>query len=169
MGNETINSFRIKKENRADELHMKIVNKNLKHLISQIIHFLIVSGIGWLIDFGIYTLIAKLTLIPVAYGNMLSGIPALTFVFAVSTRKIFQNRAGKISLWVKYLIYFSYQMILLFLVSHLCEGLFGFYQGVFPVEWNISEIYIKVFSKVCITPITMVCNFCVMKVLSEKI
>lgn len=145
------------------------MKEKLKRLMVQLFHFLVVSGIGWLMDFGLYTLIAKFTEIPVEYGNMISGIPALTFVFLVSTRKIFEKSAGKMPLWGKYIIYFVYQMVLLSLVSHLCGMLFGIYQRVLPREWDIAEIYLKIFSKICITPVTMICNFCVMKKLSEKL
>lgn len=140
-----------------------------RKLLEQFIHFLTVSGIGWLIDFGLYTAIGKYTAIPTSWANMISGIPALTFVFCISTRKIFQKTAGRLSIGTKYVIYFMYQMVLLFLVSHLCERLFGIFVRNIPTEYGIDEIYIKLFSKVCITPITMVCNFIVMKFLSEKV
>lgn len=142
---------------------------SLQKLRRQFIHFLMVSGIGWLIDFGLYTVLGKYTTIPPAWANMLSGIPALTFVFYISTRKIFQKADKGFPISIKYVIYFLYQMVLLLFVSYLCELLFGFFSGIILPEYDIDEIFIKLFSKVCITPITMVCNFIVMKLLSEKL
>ena len=141
----------------------------LRKLLGQFIHFLMVSGIGWLIDFSLYTVMGKYTRIPPAWANMISGIPALTFVFCISTRKIFQKAEDGLPTGIKYVIYFMYQMVLLFLVSHLCEFIFDVFVGIIPQEYRIGEIYIKLISKVCITPITMICNFIVMKLLSEKV
>ena len=48
-----------------------------------------VSGVGWVIDFGIYTLLTGPMSFPVALSNYISSVPAITFVFFVSTRKMF--------------------------------------------------------------------------------
>ncbi|MDR3598280.1 GtrA family protein [Clostridium sp.] len=134
----------------------------------QIGKFLVVSGTGWLIDFLIYLFLTiKLNFI-VGYSNFISGIPALTFVFLVSTRKIFEYNDEGFSLKKKYGIYFLYQMTLIVIVSSLGQilysiiGISSFYNNI------IIRKYLKIIIKLIVTPITMVLNFCVMKILSEK-
>ena len=73
----------------------------------QISKFLVISGTGWLIDFLIYLLLTIKLNFDVGYSNFISGIPALTFVFLVSTRKIFEYNTEGFSLKRKYSIYFS--------------------------------------------------------------
>lgn len=71
---------------------------NIRKLLIQICKFLLVSGTGWLIDFSIYLLLTIKLNFAVGYSNFISGIPALTFVFLVSTRKIFEYNVNGFSL-----------------------------------------------------------------------
>ena len=79
---------------------------NLKKILKQFINFLFLSGIGWLIDFTLYLLFSNVFNLKIIHSNILSSIPAVTFVFFVSTRKIFAKNNSRISLKEKYLIYF---------------------------------------------------------------
>ena len=94
--------------------------KNIR-IIKQGFSFLIVSGIGWLIDFCTYLVLTKYFNISVMYANMISAIPAVSYVFLISSKKIFKNEKSKLTLNYKYLIYFGYQIILVSLVSILGE------------------------------------------------
>ncbi|WP_312702499.1 hypothetical protein [Sedimentibacter sp.] len=141
----------------------------MKSLLKQILSFLAVSGTGWLMDFCIFILLTTYFEFNVGYSNFISGIPALTFVFLVSTRKIFAKNAEGFSLKTKYVLYFTYQMVLIASISSfgqwlyilLCEQSIVLQFGLFP--------YLKIICKIIITPITMTINFIVMKLLSEKL
>lgn len=141
----------------------------MKKLLKQGFSFLIVSGTGWLMDLSIFTILTSCLSLNVLYGNMISGIPALTFVFMVSTRKIFSSRLGQLSLKQKYLVYFIYQMILMFTVSCLGQFLYDILIGMEYMKQQWILQHLKFIIKIIITPITMTVNFCVMKFLSERI
>ena len=65
---------------------------NVKKLdLDKIIKFVLTSGIGFLLDFISYFMMTQLINISVVYANFTSSIIGATFVFIVSTRKIFMQ------------------------------------------------------------------------------
>ena len=136
----------------------------MKKLIIQFFKFLLISGTGWLIDTTIYTILTVILKYNVIFSNILSSIPAITFVFFVSTRKIFLTHIGKFSLKQKYLIYILYQIILIVTVSIIGQMLYNISE---PLLNNKGLL--KIIIKLTITPITMITNFFVMKILAEKL
>ena len=125
------------------------------------------SGIGWILDFSTYCIITNITPINVMFANMISAIPATTYVFIMSNKKIFKDNNHKISLKTKYLIYFGYQIILVSLVSILGELLYNLFINKVTIKLVLK--YLKILVKILITPITMTLNFIVMKCLIEKL
>lgn len=140
---------------------------NLKKILKQFINFLFLSGIGWLIDFTLYLLFSNVFNLKIIHSNILSSIPAVTFVFFVSTRKIFAKNNSRISLKEKYLIYFLYQLILILLISLLAQYLYLL--SLKNISMNVELKLLKIIIKILITPITMLINFIVMKFLIEKL
>lgn len=140
----------------------------IKMLIIQFFKFIMISGVGWLIDFSIYLLLTSKINCPVGYSNFISGIPALTFVFIFSTRKIFKNKYGKVSIYKKYCIYFGYQIILMLLISSSAQILYSILLTSNICKVMFIERNLKIIIKILITPITMTINFFVMKLLAEK-
>ena len=139
----------------------------LKKILKQFINFLFLSGIGWLIDFTLYLLFSNVFNLKIIYSNILSSIPAVTFVFFISTRKIFSKNNSRISLKEKYLIYFLYQLILIVLISIWAQYLYLL--SLKNISMNIELKFLKIIIKILITPITMLINFIVMKFLIEKL
>lgn len=140
---------------------------NLKKILKQFINFLFLSGIGWLIDFTLYLLFSNVFNLKIIHSNILSSIPAVTFVFFVSTRKIFAKNNSRISLKEKYLIYFLYQLILILLISLFAQYLYLL--SLKNISMNVELKLLKIIIKILITPITMLINFIVMKFLIEKL
>jgi hypothetical protein len=136
----------------------------MKKLIIQFFKFLLISGTGWLIDTTIYTILTVILKYNVIFSNILSSIPAITFVFFVSTRKIFLTHIGKFSLKQKYLIYILYQIILITTVSLIGQILYNISENLLS-----NKELLKIIIKLTITPITMITNFFVMKFLAEKL
>lgn len=130
-----------------------------KKIIRQAVQFIGISGCGWLIDFGVYIILTEVFCFPVVYANMLSSIPAITLVFFVSTRKIFANRKEGLPLWGKYIIYFLYQIVLVFCVSWVGEGLFRLLSRTTLMNVSLIAAHLKIVCKILITPITMTMNF----------
>ena len=137
---------------------------HLKKLLKQFMKFLFVSGTGWLIDFSLYFIFTNILKYEIFYSNILSSIPAITFVFIVSVKKIFKKKQNGISIRKKYIMYFLYQMLLVFLISLLGQFLYSII-----VKDSIELKFVKVFIKIIITPLTMIINFFVMKFLAEKL
>lgn len=137
----------------------------MKKLFLQFFGFVGISGVGWLIDFSIYTALTSFTDIPVVYANMISSFPAITLVFLVSTRKIFKN-GGHLPLWARYMLYLLYQLVLVTLVS-VAAGKLALWLAV--LFGGKLAAFSKLLAKIIITPVTMTVNFLVMKIMTEKI
>ncbi len=136
----------------------------MRGLLLQFIKFFGISGIGWCLDFSVYIFLTQKLNWPVFQSNYISSILAVSLVFYVSTRKIFKESTSKISIRSKYLIYLTYQILLLSLVSILGQYL-STYLGTLGLYSNIT----KILAKIIITPITMIINFVVMKIMVEKL
>lgn len=137
----------------------------MKKIIIDILKFVGVSGIGWLIDVLIYLTLSSIIKLNVDISNMISSLVGVSFVFLVSTRKIFVNNS-KINLKLKYIIYIVYQLILIYLASLTILALKNYLTS---LDIKIVTKYVNIISKIIITPFTMLINFIVMKLLIEKI
>ena len=133
-------------------------------LMAKFIRFIGISGMGWIIDFVLFTLLTGVFRLPVALSNYISSIPAITLVFFLSTHKLFVCRPNGLSLRAKYLLYVVYQFLLLTAVSFLAQWL----AVVLPLSLPFLSGLAKPASKILITPITMICNFFALKYLAEK-
>ena len=136
----------------------------MSKLLKKLGIFLLFSGAGWIIDFGIYTILTGPMGFPVAGANYLSSVPAITFVFFASTRKTFRCRPEGLPKGMKYGIYVVYQLLLVTAVSFLAQALDPMLARLLP---GMAD-YSKLLAKVCITPVTMVCNFFVLRLIAEK-
>jgi putative flippase GtrA len=143
------------------------LNELKRLLFHQVMGFVAISGVGWIIDFSVYTI---LTLVGVSAGiaNFLSALPAITFVFFLATKKTFRRNMGGVSLVWKYVLYVLYQLVLLTGVSYLNQTLFDLLHGTLA-EGTLLYQYCALLTKVMITPITVFCNFIVLKRLAERI
>jgi len=142
-------------------------NNNTIHLLGKFIKFLGVSGIGWLFDFFIYCILVFFLHVPVFWANISGAIPAVTFVFFVSVRKVFVKKKSNFPLWLKYAAYICYTITLLLLVSMIGQWGYGIIMryDLFAIFRSLAPILIK-----CgITGITMLCNFFMMKFMVEAI
>ena len=139
--------------------------KKFKKLFSQFIKFLFVSGIGWLIDFCLYVILTIEFNLKVFYANIFSSIPAISYVFLISTKKIFaKSHRNNLTIIQKYIIYFIYQLLLIFFISIVAENLY-----ILAGKYNLNFKMMKIIIKILITPITMTINFFVIKYLAEKL
>ena len=139
--------------------------KQFKKLFSQFIKFLFVSGIGWLIDFSLYAILTIEFNLKIFYANIFSSIPAISYVFLMSTKKIFtKSQKNTLTIVQKYIIYFIYQLLLIFFISIVAQNLY-----ILLGKYNLNFKLMKIIIKVLITPVTMTINFFVIKYLAEKL
>lgn len=137
----------------------------MQKFLKQVIKFVGLSGIGWLLDFFVYTSLGFIST-NLVLNNSISSWIGVTFVFICATRKIFQN-SNKISLKWKYIIYIGYQIILVFAISKLLNIINTFIIDNITVAIILRFSYI--IAKIFVTPITMILNFFVMKGVIEKL
>lgn len=136
------------------------------NLFVQAVQFIGISGIGWLLDFAIFNSL-HLAVENVAVCNWISSLVAISFVFAVSTRRTFVQKDGGINLKLKFVIYVFYQLLLILAMSALLSVINTKLQLVFS-ETDLVK-YSAMLAKIAVTPITMILNFIVMKFLIERI
>lgn len=137
----------------------------LRQLLRQILRFLGLSGIGWLMDFTVYTLLS-LRMENLALVNVFSSLVGASFVFLFSTRFVFRD-SHRIPLGLKYAIYIVYQLLLIFLISKLLAWIAAGIALYAP--WALLRKFSAILSKIIVTPITMTVNFLVMKAVIEKL
>ena len=137
----------------------------LRLLLRQAIRFVGLSGIGWLMDFAVYTLLS-LRMENLALVNVFSSLVGASFVFVFSTRFVFRD-SHRIPLWLKYAIYIVYQLLLIFLISKLLAWIAA---GIaLHAPWTVLRRLAAILSKIIVTPITMTINFFAMKTVIEKL
>ena len=137
-----------------------------RHIVMQVVSFLGISGIGWILDFALFNLL-HLRFESVFFCNLLSVFVATTFVFLVSTRKTFVQRPEGVTLKMKFLLYALYQIVLTFAVSEILD-----WTNSALIRFLLPEhlvCFAGAMSKVAVTPIAMFCNFCTLKLLVEKL
>lgn len=138
----------------------------MKNLFRQIISFVGISGVGWLLDFALYNLLSY-TVLDVFVANICSSMVAVCLVFFVSTRKIFDNKKEGLNVKLKFAIYIIYQLALIFVASALIKLINN---GIITwIQVDIIVTFAPVIGKILVTPFTMTLNFIVMKLLLEKI
>ena len=137
----------------------------MRHIIKQAIRYIGISGLGWIIDFIIYNTLSYIGC-RVFISNIISSMVGVSFVFWFSIRKTFVAKSNGIKLKYKFIIYIVYQCILIFLISQLVDII-----NVSMMSSGITFIhdYSITISKILVTPITMICNFVVMKILVERL
>lgn len=162
-------------------------------VIIQALKFLGISFVGWLLDFLIFTFlhmffgdrfVLQLGSLKLDVCNMISMMVGVTFVFFVSTKKTFDVNLKRFSLKQKYMLYIGYQLVMMFVSSFIVGAFINLFTGLdganalsnsgFLREGFILSVALfflkpEISAKICVTPITLICNFIFMKFLSEKV
>ena len=137
----------------------------MKKFLLQAFSFFGISGIGWIMDMLIYTILTQNS-INTFISNCISSFVAITFVYLTSTKKIFINNNNSFNLKKKYILYIVYQIIIITLSSYfigLISDMLIYSNFIFFVNYS------KICGKIIVTPFTMVTNFLFMKFLVEKV
>ena len=137
---------------------------NSRKLSIQLVKYCLIAGIGWFLDFGIFTLLTEFTAIPVALCNYMSSIPAYTFGFFMNVKKTFETNDEGLSLKLKYFIFILYAICLISVMSFSTQQL-----AIILCRSLVSSSVIgKLLAKLVVTPISIICNFTFLKVLAER-
>lgn len=136
--------------------------------------FTLVSGLGWLIDFGLMSMLSAAGA-PIFWSNVVGASCAVIFVFFVAKYKVFKGERRFFSSQLA--IYISYQVIVILIASFLISLIANIIvMNVLDtdhlIENIISKNSIRLFAppmaKIVVTPITLYSNFLFMGWLLER-
>ncbi len=129
----------------------------MKFMVKQFMKFTTTSGLGWILDFLIYSLLVHF--FSSFISNCISATVAVTFVYLLSVNKIFNVNTNYAKLgFVMYLIYQSFSIICFSILINFLSSfeLFSIFGG-----FKYQSI------KILVTPFTLFTNFVFMKILAN--
>jgi putative flippase GtrA len=125
--------------------------------------FLLVSGIGWILDLVSYITLTQVFGLPAAYGNFISSMIGVTYVWAVALKRVF-NRGGANGF--KFLpVYWGYQTL-----SGLAYSMLISFVIVELISFKVDQVVTlpaAVLAKILVTPANLLTNFMFMAILTK--
>jgi putative flippase GtrA len=124
-----------------------------REMISKVLGFALVSGVGLGLDFALFVLLVHVGLRP-GHANFISASVAVTFVYFVSTKRVFRYQ-GRFLMQL-FLLYLAYQVF-----------------GVTVASWAVDVIVVVIglhpaIAKLLILPLTFSANFLFLHFLTAK-
>lgn len=136
--------------------------------LREFIIFAFISGLGVTIDFVImWCLLSSFGFTPFL-SNCIGNVCGISFVFFVSSHKLFINKGHLI--YLKFLVYLIYSACLIFIASSTIQCL-SYMEIVSKLQHLLFLKFLPqpVFAKMIVTPFTLIINFIVAKLLIERI
>ena len=129
--------------------------------------FVVVSGLGWLIDTSVFMTLSGVGRWQPTAANVVSGSCGALFVFAVSARGIFRRNRG--SLAQKILVLLAFNLVVIVISSFVLGFLTDRIDALaLRMAWSLPSADIKLAAKILVTPVTLVLNFVVVRFLLER-
>ena len=136
-------------------------------MFQQITRFLGISGLGWVLDFTIFTILG-LIIEELFYASVLSALAGASFVFFLSPKFIFQDKSN-IPLKYRYVLYIFYQILLILFISYLIVEIDRFIHNLICPLLPVISPFAYIISKLLVTPVAMTSNFIVLKIIIERL
>ncbi len=127
----------------------------------QAVKFIVFSGLGWLCDFAIFSLLVSTADVSAGLANFISATIAAMAVFIASKLFIFVSRESLGRSTFYYLIYTEANILVWALIIHFIT-----YQLVSLSAFNYSTS--ALFAKLIVTPFSLLCNFVASRWLSNR-
>ena len=125
--------------------------------------FVLISGVGWLLDMASYAGLSQLFTVPPAYANFISSMVGVTYVWIVALNRLFDQREYRRSVYLP--IYWGYQGISILaysaLISIVAASAFNSQIG------QIFEMPSALVAKLIITGPNLITNFIFMSFLTK--
>ncbi|QNQ61398.1 GtrA family protein [Brucella sp. 6810] len=125
--------------------------------------FVLISGVGWLLDMASYAGLSQLFTVPPAYANFISSMVGVTYVWIVALNRLFNRREYGRSIYLP--IYWGYQEISILaysaLISFVAASAFNSKIG------QIFEMPSALVAKLIITGPNLITNFIFMSFLTK--
>ena len=138
--------------------------------------FALLSGIGWLLDFSIFNLLAY-TGMPVFAANLVGASCGVLFVFATGRRFLFRDAATRLHHAI--LLYVAWNTVailaaslLISVVAHVLNALqateaVARVAASLPVAIDLRRL-VPPAAKVAVTPLTMYANYLAMGLINDR-
>lgn len=136
--------------------------------VVRFLRFAGLSGLGWILDFGLLLTFVHLLSIPASTANVVSSCVAALTVFLVSRLLVFETASHY--LLVRIVIYVSYVLLVIFVASFAISALVPWLLPLLvhrlPDAWLLTAA--AAIAKVIVTPPQLLLNFVVARYLSER-
>ena len=136
--------------------------------------FALISGIGWLMDFGLFTLLAY-SGVDLFLANLIGATAAVTFVFVTARRMIFRDLKRPLASAITAYVLWNLFAVLLasIAVDQLAEllsssRLVSDLLASLSPDWAKGPRIVPPLAKILVTPATMYANFVAMGVIIER-
>lgn len=128
--------------------------------LRELLTFILISGLGWMLDLGVFISFVKLFNFSTFFSNFISSYIGVTFVWFISIRSIFHGlRADKINFLT---LYWVYQFVSIIAYSSIL------YKGLLIIK-SFGFIDADIYIKILITPINLLTNYLFMLFLNKFI
>lgn len=125
--------------------------------------FVLISGVGWLLDMASYAGLSQLFTVPPAYANFISSMVGVTYVWIVALNRLFDRPEYRRSIYLT--IYWGYQGVSILaysaLISIVAASAFNSKIG------QIFEMPSALIVKLIITGPNLITNFIFMSFLTK--
>lgn len=112
------------------------------------------SGLGWILDFGSFTILAEIFSVPGFIANVLSSYVGVTFVYFASLKVVFRRSGAGRTMFL--IIYLGFQFLSILLYSQILQTL---------AAELLAIPFHQLAAKIIITPFNLISNFLFMKLL----
>lgn len=125
--------------------------------------FVLISGVGWLLDMASYAGLSQLFTVPPAYANFISSMVGVTYVWIVALNRLFDRPEYRRSIYLP--IYWGYQGVSILaysaLISIVAASAYNSKIG------QIFEMPSALVAKLIITGPNLITNFIFMSFLTK--
>ena len=125
--------------------------------------FVLISGVGWLLDITFYVGLSQLLIMPPTYANFISSMAGVTYVWIVALHRLFDRQEYGRSIYLP--IYWIFQGLSILIYSIL---IFDVSNSAFNSKiGQIFEMPVALVAKIIITGPNLITNFIFMSFLTK--
>jgi len=129
--------------------------------------FVLLSGVGWLIDTSVFLLLVAMTPLSVLMANIAGGACGASFAFLTSNRWVFAGVGSRTTLRLS--IYLAYTVLLILAASVLVDLVHsGLSSLAAAARLQPARPFVAFVAKCLVTPVLLTSNFFVARYLSRK-
>lgn len=125
--------------------------------------FVLISGVGWLLDMASYAVLSQLFAVSPSYANFISSMVGVTYVWIVALNRLFDRREYGQSIYLP--IYWGYQGISILTYSAIISIVAA--SAINSKIGQISDMPSALVAKIIITGPNLITNFIFMSFLTK--